>query len=129
MSRAFTVKINRMEAIRLVGAAIRTKTQEFEQAKKIAPAQLEKTRSIVLKAAEKRVKAILQADSIADLTELCQDVIPWQGRKDFPDVPQLSVCSLKAFLLVLQNDMRKTIPLRSDHELWAILQGKCEVIR
>jgi hypothetical protein len=126
---AMTMKVNRMEAIRMVGEAIRTRTQEFERAKKDIPAQMEKVRSVVLKAAEKRVKEVLQATTIGKLNDLARaDLMEWKYTKDFPLAPSLNVCSLRSLLLLLQNDTRKTVPIRSDHELWAILQGKCEVI-
>ena len=128
--RSMTMKVNRAEAIRLVGAAIRTKTLEFERAKKSLPAQLEKTRSVVLKAAEKRVKDILRAESADKLTDLARaDLMDWRDMKGFPKTPELNVCSLKALLLILQNDVRKTVTISSNHELWAIIQDKCEPIK
>jgi len=127
--RAMTMKVNRAEAIRLVGAAIRTKTQEFERKKRLMPKRLEHARNIVAKAAEKRLKEVLQAQNVAKLRELArEDLLSWEEVKDFPEVPQLNVCSLKNLLLLLQNDVRKNIPISSDHELWSVLEGKCEVI-
>lgn len=128
MARA--IKINRLEAIRMIGAAIRTKTQEFERDKKALPARTERVRSAVLKAAERRVKDILRADSLEKLTILARsDLMQWKDTKDFPSPPELNVCRLKALLLQLQNDVRKSVMIGGDHELWSILNAKCEVIR
>lgn len=128
--RAMTVKVNRAEAIRIVGAAMRTKTQEFERTKKASVGALEKTRTVVLKAAERRVKKVLQAETVDALRDLARaDLMDWRDIKDFPVTPELNLCELKSLLVFLQNDVRKTVSISSNHELWAILQGKCEVIR
>jgi hypothetical protein len=131
MGRGITIRIDRAQAIRIVGEAMRLKTQQFERDKKAYPIQLAKAKKIVL-AKLKSLQAEVSNGCTSERLDkiVSEDLIAWQRRRDIiPSHPELNICTEKGLLLMLQQDVRKIIPINSNHELWAILQGKCEVIR
>lgn len=127
--RGITIRIERAAAVRELGAAIRTKTQEFEKQKSAHPKHLDSLRKVAMKAVQIRTKKILQAETMEQIRDLVrEDLLPWKEINKFPTTPTLNVCQEKEFLTMLQRDVRKVIPINSNHSLWALLQSKCEVI-
>jgi hypothetical protein len=123
------IRVDRQSAIREIGAAIRAKTQEFEKSKHRMVTDLGKTRKKALKAVEVRAKELRKATTLEDISRLVrEDLLSWKETKDFPSTPTLNVCREKEFLAMLQRDVRKVMPINSNHEIWGILKGKCEVI-
>ncbi len=130
MSRGITIRIDRAQALRIVGEAMRKKTEQFERDKKSYPVRLAKAKQVVLKRLTKIKAEVSNGCNIKRLNEIVsEDILPWKERAIMPSTPELNLCTEKGLLLLLQNDVRNVIPINSNHELWAILQGKCEVIR
>jgi hypothetical protein len=130
MSKGTTIRMSREELVRQLGAVIRRKTDEFERAKAGKDRELEKVRTTLQKACERRMKDILQADTTEKLTALAHtDIMDWRGTHKFPPTPSLNVCAEKNMLEMLRRDTRKSIPVNSNSGLWAMIQGVCEVAR
>lgn len=128
--RGISLRIDRAEALRLLGAKIRQDSQEFEKAKRALPKQTENVRALLLSALRKAEQDIKAAKTLDDLKELAgKDLLQWEKRKDLPVTPQLSLCNVKNHLDMLKLDTRKVIPINSNSYLWSLLEGKCEVIR
>ena len=72
-----------------------------------------------------RVKSIQAADS-GLYRILVQLEIGQTAKVTASPVESSSQSTEKKLLLMLQNDVRKVIPVGSNHELWALIQGKCE---
>ena len=131
MSRGITIRVNRVEAIRAIGAGIRKSTAEFEKAKREYPKELEKVKKIALVRISDLSKELRNGITPERLhTIISSDVLPWEARKDFQfSPPTLNLCQLKHYLEMLQKDVREVIPINSNSELWALLETKCEVTR
>lgn len=131
MSRGITIRIDRTQAIRIVGEAMRVKTQQFERDKKIYPDQLAKAKKLVAARLKSLHTEVNNGCTFERLNKIVSEsLFDWSRRKDIvPSRPELNVCMEKGLLLMLRQDVRKIIPINSNHELWAILQGKCEVIK
>lgn len=127
--RGITIRINRQEAIRMLGAAIREKTQEFSREKKALPKATEKFRALIIKRLKERIQEAERAKTLEKLKSLDATLFHWKEQKVFPSVPTLNVCALKNFLDMLQHDTRKVIPINSNSLLWMLLKDKCEVIQ
>jgi hypothetical protein len=128
--RGITIRIDRLEAIRILGASMREKTQAFERAKKSYPHRFAQAKKKVVARFLVLTQQARSADTSEKLLKLASsDPIEWTQRKDFTSPPQLNLCREKQLLLMLQNDVRKVVPINSNHELWAILQGKCEPVQ
>lgn len=129
MSRGITIKIDRLQAIRILGEAMRQKKQQFDRERESYPRKLEHARMSILFKLKSRVSAVEKSTSSQQLSKLCEDVLDYRERNDLiPNKPALNLCQEKQLLLMLQNDVRKVVPINSNHELWSILQGKCEVL-
>jgi hypothetical protein len=127
--RGITIRVLRTDAIRMLGDHMRKKTQEFERQKRQMPKVLEAARTRAIKCTELRMKQILQATKVERLSELLgEDLMAYKNRNQLGYTPELNLCKEKQLLLMLQNDVRKVIPINSNHELWGILQGKCEPV-
>ena len=109
---------------------MRKKAEKFELEKKQFPAQIAQAR-------KKTVARLMQLIKEARVTSkpmvlkqiLNNNPMGWQQLKDLvPEVPMLNLCTEKQLLLMLQNDVRKVVPINSNHELWAVLQGQCKPI-
>jgi hypothetical protein len=108
-----TVRIDRLEAIRMLGEHMRKKTQEFEREKRGHTVALEKVRTVAIKCVEKRMKELLQATKIEQLSHLlAHEMLEYKERNKLPSTPELNLCREKQLLLMLQNDVRKIIPNR-----------------
>lgn len=128
--RGISLRIDRAEALRLLGAKIRQDSQEFEKAKRALPKQTENVRALLLSALRKAEQDIKSAKTLDELKTLASmDILQWEKRKDLPVTPQLSLCNVKNHLDMLKLDTRKVIPINSNSYLWSLLEGKCEVIR
>lgn len=130
MERGITVRIDRAEAMRLLGAKIRQESQEFEQAKKRLPAQVEQVRKTLLRSirvAERKVKSAKTLDALKGLAH--NDILDYKQRNKLPSVPQLNLCNMNNHLGMLRLDKRKVIPINSNSMLWSLLEGKCEITR
>lgn len=129
MSRGITIKINRAEAVRIIGAAMRTKTQQFHRDKATWPKRFQRYQKVVVGRLMRSVRDARVASSSQKLIKVAEaSEIKWSVRKDIPREPELNLCKEKQLLLMLQNDVREVVPINSNHELWAVLQGKCEPI-
>ena len=128
--RGITIRVNRANAIRVIGAAMRDKQSAFEKEKRQFPRKVELARKAVIARLKLHLKAAASAkhDELASLVN--QDIMPWKERNSLiPAEPTLNLCREKQLLLMLQNDVRDIVPVNSNHDLWAVLQGKCEVVR
>lgn len=128
--RGITIRINRREAIRIIGEAMRQKTKNFELEKKRFPAVFAWQRALAARYYTRKTMRIRAAKTPAELHELLnENTIDYTIKKDWAQSPpELNLCREKQLLLMLQNDVREIVPINSNHELWAILQGKCEPI-
>ena len=129
--RGVTLKINRAETIRLLGSIMRDKKARFDAEKKEFGPAFRMAKQEVLAALKQRMTLVHAADSVDRLCKLAtDDPIEYSRRSGvMPKVPELNVCAEKRVLLMLQQDVREFIPINSNHELWAVLQDKCEVLR
>lgn len=130
MARGITIRIDRMEAVRLLGAKIRQETQEFERAKAAIPKHVAHTRKLLQRALRDIAAKIAKAKTLDSLKELAgKDLLDWKKRNTLPMTPQFNVCNMANHLKMLRLDERKVIPIGSTSYLWALLEGKCEVKR
>lgn len=131
MPRGITILVGRAEAIRAIGAAIRTTTSEFEKKKREYPKQLNEMKKLALARLQTIAKELRNGITPERMnTLLSTDVLPWQERKDFTFTPPtLNVCQLKHYLEMLQKDVREVIPINSNSDLWDLLETKCEIKR
>lgn len=130
MSRgSITIRVDRLEAIRILGESMRKKTQEFKTRKALWPGEFRKQRALAAGYYSRKAAALRIAKTVHEFTKLLNDgTIDFKLRRDWAGPPELNLCIEKRLLLMLQNDVRKVVPISSNHELWAILQGKCEPI-
>jgi hypothetical protein len=115
--------------MRVIADVMRKKQAEFEREKRAFPIKLaqDKKRTLTrLALLTKRVKAAKSSEALSSVADT--NVVEWSNRKDFVRDPSLNLCQEKQLLILLQNDVRKVVPINSNHELWAMLQGKCEPI-
>ena len=128
MPRGVTIRLNRVEGMRLLAAKIRKEQDEYKLAVAVRPRHIRELRARILSALKEKAKAARSAKSIMELIELAsKDVIEWQKRKDFSSEPKLRVCDAKTYLEMFQRDSREVIPVNSNSELWQMLQSPCEV--
>lgn len=127
--RGITIRVDRAEAMRVLGAAMRTKAADFEREKATFPKRLADAKKRAIAKTAERLKAIRACNDGDRLNSLLSDdIIPW-NKRDIPRRPILTLCREKQLLLMLQQDVRKVVPINSNHDLWAILQGQCETLQ
>jgi hypothetical protein len=128
MSRGnLTVRIEKAEAIRLIGEKMREKREEFLARKKDHKQVVEQVRTQILAQMDKDRQRVAMAKTIEQLAAIAgEDIMDYSRRNRFPSDPELNLCREQQLLTMLKADVRKVIPLSSEHELWAIVQGKCK---
>src|SRR5882762_729739 len=103
MSRGIIVRITRAEAIRIVGAAMREKTQQWEREKKAYPPQFAaaKKRAVgKIKGYLRQIERSNDPKKIRKLIDACD--LDWKEREKLSGPPMLNICELKGFLFMLQ---------------------------
>lgn len=121
----FAVKVAKMEAIRLLGEAMRKKQADFviekaEYAKKMK--EIDDKEVIELKEFQKRVSKLKNLDD--DYQRL-----KYPQRLHRSPQPTLSLCDEKQLLTMLRADTREVIPVPEGSLLWTLIQGKCTPIK
>ena len=128
MAKGITIRVERAEALRVLGAAMRRKQQDFDRDKQQYPKKFEawkKATAAKLHHAADQVERATTYEKANAGIEAANLGYKW--RNQAPSRPELRLCSEKQMLQMLQMDTRDIVPINSNHELWSILQGKCEV--
>lgn len=132
MPAKLSIHVSRVNAMRIIAAAIREKTKRFNDAKKRSPKNLERYRKQAVACLYQHLRTVRTLKTLEQCSALAgADVVAWQIRKNWDlKQPELDVCNLQNYLVALQNDVRKEIVVPMSSELWTLLQAdKCEVKR
>lgn len=128
MSRGFTIRIDRVIAMRALAARIREKNTEFEKARKAYPKQFRADKKAAIRLLDECKKKLSCATKVEETSHWSE--VDWKTRNNlFGPSPVLNVCSERHALQMLEMDTRKIVSVNSNSELWAMLEGKCEVVR
>jgi hypothetical protein len=119
--RGFTIKVERVAAMRALAIVIRNKTQEFERARVGYPEQFAAQKKQALRLVKQLECKLVKAKTVEQTHNWYE--VEWKARKDiFSSPPTLNVYSEKHALEMLERDVRKVISINSNSDLWAMLQ-------
>lgn len=128
MSRGVTIRLNRVEGMRLLAAKIRKESDDYKAMKAALPRQAKEIRAQILDSLKAHTKAARAAKTLEELVKVASvDLVDYRQRNQWPSEPRLRVCDAKAYLEMFQRDSREVISINSNSELWQMLQSPCEV--
>ena len=126
--RGITLKVRRLDAMRVLADQIRTKTAEFEKEKKAYPGKLAEGKKLAIAHLQENIKSVRAGKDYKQLQGYIEGVDYSTRCKRFPKPPELNVCNERRMLDMLRLGTQEVISINSNHELWDIIQSKCEVI-
>lgn len=128
--RGQSFKIARQDMLRALAKSMREKQAQFDKETREYPRLIVQHKKIAERHIQSCLQRLRKAKTAQAAREAMNDCDNWKITKDlFPSPPKLNLCAEENFVRMLQLDTRKTIPVNSNSQLWALVEGKCEIVQ